>query len=137
MGFLPMRARHRRAVGFAAAALVTVALGACGSDGDRAAPAAAAPSPDAPSSAPPSSPAASAGPRAAVTVTVPAGLGAAPFDRTRQLELPAGWTASVYARVDKARFLAPTPSGDLLVSQPSGGKVMIVRPGGPGAAGAV
>src|SRR5688572_6155591 len=105
MRSLPVWARHRRAVAFAAAALVTVALGACGSGADRPAPAAGVPS-AAPSDAT-SSPA--AGPRAAVTVTVPAGLAAAPFDRPRQLELPAGWTASVYARVDKARFLAPTP----------------------------
>jgi glucose/arabinose dehydrogenase len=137
MGFLPMRARRRRAVAVAAAALVTVALGACGSDGKRATPAAAAPSAASSSEVSPSPPAAAAGPRAAVPVTVPAGLGAAPFDRPRQLELPAGWTASVYARIDKARFLATTPSGELLVSQPSSGKVLLVRPGAPGAAGTV
>jgi glucose/arabinose dehydrogenase len=64
-----------------------------------------------------------------VPITVPAGLGAPPFDKPRQLQLPAGWTASVHARVDKARFMAPTPSGEILVSQPSTGKVLLVRAG--------
>jgi glucose/arabinose dehydrogenase len=137
-----MRSRTRTStrppirIPLALAMLASVVLAACGADGDRTQPA-GQPSPGASASASPSPPAAAAGPRAAVAVTVPAGLGAAPFDRPRQLELPAGWTASVYARIDKARFLAPTPSGDLLVSQPSGGKVLIVRPGGAGAAGAV
>src|SRR5690349_20542257 len=93
--------------------------------------AAAAGSPSASASVP----AAAGGPRTPVTVAVPAGLAAAPFDRPRQLELPAGWTATVYARVDKARFLTPTPNGEILVSQPSTGAVVLVRPGGSGAPG--
>ncbi|HTJ35866.1 MAG TPA: gluconolaconase [Dactylosporangium sp.] len=64
-----------------------------------------------------------------VKVTVPPALATAPFDRDRYLQLPAGWTASVYARIDKARFMALTPSGDLLVSQPGAGKVQLVRAG--------
>jgi glucose/arabinose dehydrogenase len=116
----------------------SVGLAACGSSdrsgsaGGRAEPAAGSSSAADPSAAP-----AGAGPLAPVTVTVPAGLGAAPFDRPRQLAVPAGWTASVYARVAKARFLAPTPNGEVLVSQPSAGKVLLVRPAGPGAAGTV
>ncbi|WP_433614060.1 PQQ-dependent sugar dehydrogenase [Dactylosporangium sp. CA-139114] len=64
-----------------------------------------------------------------VKVDVPPGLGAAPFNQDRYLQLPTGWKASVYARVDKARFMALTPSGDLLVSQPGAGKVQLVRAG--------
>ncbi|GAA3186531.1 PQQ-dependent sugar dehydrogenase [Dactylosporangium siamense] len=66
---------------------------------------------------------------ASVKVTVGAGLNAAPFDVARSVTLPAGWTAAVYARVDKARFMTFTPSGDLLVSQPSQGKIRVVRAG--------
>ena len=66
---------------------------------------------------------------ASVKVTAGAGLNAAPFDVARSVTLPAGWTAAVYARVDKARFMTFTPSGDLLVSQPSQGKVRVVRAG--------
>src|SRR5262249_52472242 len=62
-----------------------------------------------------------------VTVTVPAGLDSGPYDVPRTLMVPAGWSASVYARVPKARFMSVTPSGDLLVSQPSEGKVLMVR----------
>jgi glucose/arabinose dehydrogenase len=54
-------------------------------------------------------------------------LGAAPYDVPRHLNLPPGWTAAVYARVSKARFLAPTPAGEILVSQPSTGAVLLVR----------
>jgi glucose/arabinose dehydrogenase len=64
-----------------------------------------------------------------VPVTVPAGMNAAPFDRPRTLELPGGWTASVYVRIRQARFITPTPDGQILVSQPSTGKVMLVRNG--------
>jgi len=64
-----------------------------------------------------------------VKVQAAGALAAAPFDQDRFLNLPAGWTASVYARIEKARFMAVTPSGDLLVSQPATGKVRIVRGG--------
>jgi len=75
------------------------------------------------------SPSPSATPMAEVTVSVPSGLNAAPFNVPRTLTIPAGWTASVYARISKARFMTVTPSGDLLVSQPSDGKVLLVRKG--------
>jgi glucose/arabinose dehydrogenase len=67
-----------------------------------------------------------------VKIAVPAGLRRAPFDRFRALSVPAGWTASVYARVDGARLLASTPDGRLLVSQPSHGTVLLVVPGADG-----
>ena len=68
-----------------------------------------------------------------VTVKVPSGLGSAPFDRPRTLKVPAGFGVSVYVRITKARFMQPLPNGDLLVSQPSTGKVLLVRPGKDGA----
>ncbi len=55
-------------------------------------------------------------------------LKAAPLDVSRQLKIPAGFKISVLARVSKARFMARAPNGDLLVSQPSGGKVLLLRP---------
>ena len=46
----------------------------------------------------------------------------------RQLTVPSGWTARVWARVDDARMEAWTPEGDLLVSSPGDGSVMELRP---------
>jgi glucose/arabinose dehydrogenase len=104
----------------------TIGLAACGDDADRAEPAAATPGSAVPSA---STLPEAAGPRAQVPVTVPAGMTAAPFDRPRTLELPGGWTASVYARISRARFIAPTPDGNMLVSQPSTGKVLLLKNG--------
>ncbi len=67
-----------------------------------------------------------------VTVAVPASMRAAPFDVTRTLKVPPGFKVSVYARINQARFLLPLPNGDLLVSQPSSGKVLLVRPNAAG-----
>src|ERR1700730_16424315 len=54
-----------------------------------------------------------------------------PFDRERVLKVPEGARISVLARVDKARFLAVSPQGDILVSQPDSGKILLVRKSGP------
>ena len=54
---------------------------------------------------------------------------AEPFNLARTLEVPTGFEVSVYARVKGARFLAITPNGDLLVSQPSENKVLLLRDG--------
>ena len=62
-------------------------------------------------------------------VDVPEGMRAEPFDEARRLEVPAGFDIEVFARVPNARFLAVTPSGDLLVSQPSENKVILLRGG--------
>ena len=51
-----------------------------------------------------------------------------PFDRERLLTVPTGAKISVLARVEKARFLAVSPQGDILVSQPSSGEILLVRP---------
>ena len=63
-----------------------------------------------------------------VTVQVPGGMDAAPFDTARKLTVPPGFAISVFARVDGARFLAVAPNGDVLVSQPGDGKLTLLRP---------
>jgi glucose/arabinose dehydrogenase len=55
----------------------------------------------------------------------------APFDRERQLKVPEGAKISVLARIEKARFLAVSPNGDILVSQPSSGKILLIKQLGP------
>ncbi|RZK58816.1 MAG: sugar dehydrogenase, partial [Hymenobacter sp.] len=59
---------------------------------------------------------------------VPTALAASPFNVARTAQVPAGWALAVYARVPGARFLALTPEGNLLVSQPGAGKISLVRP---------
>src|SRR5260370_26008782 len=61
-------------------------------------------------------------------VTVPVSMSYSPFNVDRYLNLPQGFSISVYARVGGARFMAVAPNGDLLVSQPGAGKVVLVRP---------
>ncbi|MGI4835408.1 MAG: PQQ-dependent sugar dehydrogenase [Janthinobacterium lividum] len=68
-----------------------------------------------------------------VTLSVPAALASAPFNAPRTAQVPAGWALAVYARVPGARFMALTPDGALLVSQPGAGKISLVRPGNAGA----
>ena len=68
-----------------------------------------------------------------VTLTVPAALATSPFNVAHSVRVPAGSTLAVYARVSGARFMAITPDGNLLVSQPSTGTVALVRPGSAGA----
>ena len=69
---------------------------------------------------------------ATVALTVPAALASPPFNTPRTLQVPAGFAIAVYARVPGARFMAITPDGNLLVSQPGAGKVSLVRPGSAG-----
>ncbi|MBD6620786.1 sugar dehydrogenase [Komarekiella sp. 'clone 1'] len=63
-------------------------------------------------------------------VEVPSSMISAPFNTSRYLKVPPNFAISVYARIPKARFMAVAPNGDLLVSQPSTGKVLIVQPNG-------
>ncbi len=71
---------------------------------------------------------AQAGASVSVRVSVPASMKSAPFDTDRFLNVPPNFSASVLARVPGARFMAVLPNGDILVSQPGGGKVVLVRP---------
>ncbi|MEH2070509.1 MAG: sugar dehydrogenase [Nostoc sp.] len=63
-------------------------------------------------------------------VKVPSSMSYKPFNTNRYLKVPPNFSISVYARINQARFMAVAPNGDLLVSQPSTGKVLIVRPNG-------
>ena len=83
-----------------------------------------APAPAAPTTAPP----AAAPQLAQVGVTVPSGMDAAPFDQSRQVAAPAGWTVEVWARVPGARLAAWAPDGRLLVSRPKAGDVVALTP---------
>jgi len=69
-------------------------------------------------------------------LTVGPGLDQTPLDQPRQVLAPAGWTVSVWARVDGARLAAWTPDGALLVSRPKAGEVVAVAPGSGSPAGA-
>ncbi|MBU6436200.1 MAG: sugar dehydrogenase [Betaproteobacteria bacterium] len=108
-------------------AMLSVALlaAACGGGKGNPAPAAAgtASAPAAGASAPLAAEPAS--------VTVPlefahASLKSAPFDVPRSLQVPPGFGIRVWARVGAARLMALAPSGAVLVSQPSGGKIVRV-----------
>jgi glucose/arabinose dehydrogenase len=115
----------RTRVGVPLALLLALAT-ACGTQPPPAAPA----SPAAPATTPTTTPEGAPAPPASpvrVRVTVRPGMNGAPFEVPRSLTVPAGWTASVFARIAKARFLAQLPDGGLLVSQPSGGRVFLVR----------
>jgi glucose/arabinose dehydrogenase len=64
-----------------------------------------------------------------VRLAVPAALDAAPFDGSRTVQAPEGWSVAVWARVDGARLAAWTPDGRLLVSRPESGDVQVLTPG--------
>jgi glucose/arabinose dehydrogenase len=76
----------------------------------------------------------STGAQSTTTLRVPAGLGDGALGPPHQLTVPAGWTASVWARVPDARMEAWTPQGDLLVSEPDNGTVVELRPDAAGTA---
>jgi glucose/arabinose dehydrogenase len=72
--------------------------------------------------------AAPAGASVRVKVEVPASMRTGVFSQDRYLNVPPNFSISVLARVPGARFMAYAPNGDLLVSQPSGGRIWLVRP---------
>jgi glucose/arabinose dehydrogenase len=78
------------------------------------------------------SPPAAARGRTTVTLQVPSSLAGGELSTPRQLQVPKGWKASVWARPEGARMLAFTPEGQLLVSEPSLGVVLML--GGEGVA---
>jgi glucose/arabinose dehydrogenase len=61
-------------------------------------------------------------------VVVPASMRTSPFDQPRSLMIPPGFGIEVYARIDGARFMAVTPDGKLMVSQPDAGNVELLQP---------
>jgi glucose/arabinose dehydrogenase len=77
---------------------------------------------------------ASGNPLTSVRLVVPRGEGAAPFNVPRELRMPAGWTARVWARVSDARMEVWTPGGDLLVSRPDVGQIDELTPDRAGTA---
>jgi glucose/arabinose dehydrogenase len=66
---------------------------------------------------------------AAVTrpLEVPVALAAAPFDTPKTLDVPPGFGIRLLARVEGARFMAVAPNGDILVSNPDSGDVVLLR----------
>jgi len=75
------------------------------------------------------------GARVPVNVAVPEQWRTPPFDRERVLTVPVGARISILPRVRGARFLAVSPNGDILVSQPSRGKILLIRQSQPSEAG--
>jgi glucose/arabinose dehydrogenase len=68
-----------------------------------------------------------------VRVVVPdRSMAAPPFDIDRTLSIPAGFSIEVYARIEGARFMAVSPDGALLVSNPGAGTITLLRPGSSG-----
>ncbi len=121
--------RRTARIGLAALAALTLLLPACSSS-DSAPDAEAAPASS--SNAAPTS-ATTAG-LVPTPLRVGPGMGDAPFDTSRTVQIPAGWTASVWARVPGARLEAWAPDGSLLVSVPDSGDVVRLVPGANGAA---
>ena len=58
---------------------------------------------------------------------VPDALRDPPFDSERNLTVPPGFGIRLWARVQRARFMAVAPNGDVLVSVPSEGKIVLLR----------
>ena len=63
-----------------------------------------------------------------IQIQVASDLAAAPFDQPRTLQIPAGWSVSLWARVPGARLAAWAPDGKLLVSRPGSGDVIALSP---------
>ncbi len=113
--------RRIHSAGVVLAVLAVGLLAGCGSGGGSS------------GAAPPvGSPAAKLTGRETVTLKVPARMEGGTLSAPHRLEVPKGWTASVWARVPGARMEAVTPEGNLLVSVPGEGKV--VELGGKGTA---
>lgn len=58
---------------------------------------------------------------------MPQALSAPPLDIERTLTIPPGFGIRAWARVPGARFMATAPNGDVLVSVPSAGKIVLLR----------
>lgn len=60
---------------------------------------------------------------------IPQALASPPFDSKKNLTIPPGFGILLWARVANARFMALAPNGDVLVSVPSEGRIVLLRPG--------
>lgn len=58
---------------------------------------------------------------------VPAALATSPFDTDHSLVIPPGFGIRLWARVPNARFMALAPNGDVLVSIPNEGRIVLLR----------
>lgn len=100
--------------------LCAALLGACGGGGggggDEAADTSAAPPARQATSASISQP-----------LEIPQGLGGAGLGSDLKLTVPEGFGIRVWARVNRARFMALAPNGDVLVSVPSEGRIVLLR----------
>lgn len=61
------------------------------------------------------------------TVDVPTALASDTFSEQRQLTVPPGFGIRLWARVPHARFMALAPNGDVLVSVPDEGRIVLLR----------
>ncbi|WP_194722945.1 PQQ-dependent sugar dehydrogenase [Noviherbaspirillum malthae] len=126
---IPMETPARRACTRALGIVLGAALlGSCGGGGGEGATAQSL----TPNAAPPASPAPGAALQTApasvaVPLEVPAALAQEPFAAGKSLVVPPGFGIRVWARVNKARFMALAPNGDVLVSVPSEGKIVLLR----------
>lgn len=75
----------------------------------------------------PPAPAVAAAASVVQPLEVPAALRSGPFSDARSLTVPPGFGIRVWARVPGARFLALAPNGDVLVSLPNEGKIVLLR----------
>jgi glucose/arabinose dehydrogenase len=105
--------RRIHSAGIVLAVLAAAVLAGCGSGGGSTGAATAT-----------GAPAAKLTGRETVTLKVPARMKGGELSSPHQLEVPKGWTASVWARVPGARMEAVTPEGNLLVSVPGEDKVI-------------
>lgn len=114
------------------ATLLLVILSACGGSGGSD-PAASDPSASASSTT--ESSATASRPRIALAapasihqrLEVPDQLAEGPFAEERSLSVPPGFQIRLWDRVEGARFMALAPNGDVLVSVPSSGRVLLLR----------
>lgn len=112
-----------------AAALIivsaTLLLAACGGGGggSSAVPAAA----ETAGGATPSPPAQVSAASVVRPLDIPGALASPPFNTARNLVVPPGFGIRVWARVPRARFMALAPNGDVLVSVPGEGRIVLLR----------
>ncbi|RZI44760.1 sugar dehydrogenase [Herbaspirillum sp. HC18] len=103
------------------------ALISCGGSGGQGSAMASAPeaAPAVPAAAP--APALAAAAAVVRKLDIPASLADPPFDQDRNLVVPPGFGIRLWARLPDARFMALAPNGDVLVSVPGEGKVVLLR----------